>query len=165
MIEFRGETKNLSVWCSELGIDYKTAHTYLDRGKSVEEVFTTKVVPLVEATITYQGVTRTIAEWAKALGLTYNTLKGRLNKGWDVDKACSTPGQPPSKTTKATPALGAVYGCYEIKMIPVTYVNSHSTITVKCIHCGAVKTGVQFNKIKNMYSQCSCQKAVSTTTN
>ena len=66
---------------------------------------------------------------------------------------------------KQIPALGAVYGCYEIKAIPVTYVNSLSTITVKCIHCGAIKTGVQFNKIKNMYSQCSCQKAVSTTTN
>lgn len=85
-----GETKNLSEWGRELGIEPSVILGRLKRGWTEEEALKTPTLD-ENKYYKYNGEVKTHQQLAKEYGLNEGTLRDRLKKGWDLDKALNTP--------------------------------------------------------------------------
>ena len=77
-ITFNGETKTLSEWSRELGLDVPFILKRLNKGMSVEEALTKP--KRVTEKFTVDGETHTVREWAEVLKMPWPTLRGKIKK-------------------------------------------------------------------------------------
>lgn len=86
-ITWNGVTKNATEWAKDLGIRQKTLFHRMDRGNSLEKVFSKKTIkPLIH--ISFNGKTQTLNEWGKEIGIKPHTIHARLTDyGWSVERA------------------------------------------------------------------------------
>ena len=79
-VAYKGETKDLMVWCNKLGLKYDTIHHRITHGWSVQAAFET---PTDE---------KSFAAMCREKGINPTTAYDRIHKlGWDYEKAISTP--------------------------------------------------------------------------
>lgn len=84
-LTYKGETKTLTQWAEERGINRKTLQQRLGNGLSMEEALSK---PLYKGKFyTYKGKTMFIKEWAKELNINYVTLACRLKRGIPFEEA------------------------------------------------------------------------------
>lgn len=88
-VEFRGQTKCVTDWAEEVGLDGGTVCGRLDRGWTVERALLTPVSQLTM--LTHGGRTQPINDWAREVGLEPSTLRGRLDSGWPPGRALYQP--------------------------------------------------------------------------
>lgn len=81
-LTYKGETKCLSEWAREIGINAVTLLNRLQRGMSVEEAIETSP----KRTITYEvdGDKYSCKEWAKIIGVCEDTIRKRLKNGYSM---------------------------------------------------------------------------------
>ena len=93
LIKYKGETKPLSQWCEELGLDYHKIKYRINALRwSVDKAFETKGNHSLRL-ITYKGRTQSLADWCRELNLKYYTVISRLNDShWPVEKAFEIKG-------------------------------------------------------------------------
>ncbi len=87
LIEYKGESKQVKVWCEDLGLmeNYYAIVARLSRGWCAEDVFETPFKKVnVGVLIRYKGKERTATEWARFLGINLTTFLYRLKKGWPL---------------------------------------------------------------------------------
>lgn len=87
-IEYRGETKPLSSWCDELGLDYSVVAARIDNyGWSVGKALSTKDGTR-QRLVEYRGDQKPLSEWCSELGLPYYKTHKRISQlGWSVQRA------------------------------------------------------------------------------
>lgn len=92
-ITYNGETKTLTEWGMELGIDPNTLGTRLSRGWSIEKTLITPVKKHRDYNkLSFNGKTQSLSEWATELNLNEITIRNRLRHyGFSVEKAFTTP--------------------------------------------------------------------------
>ena len=91
MVEYRGETKPLIVWCEELGLKYDPIHNRITKGWPVEEAFNR---PLASECESFSSICR-------RNGVNPCTARDRILKfGWGFDEAVSTPSLGRGKRTE-----------------------------------------------------------------
>lgn len=79
-VTYKGETKDLMVWCNELGLKYDTIHHRITHGWDVKMAFET---PNNE---------KSFAAICRENGVNPTTAYDRIHRlGWDFQKAISTP--------------------------------------------------------------------------
>lgn len=86
LIKYLGQTKPLTVWASELGIDKALLRNRYKLGIRPPRIFQKKLIPTTAHLITYKGKTKTIAEWAKEIGIKPKTLTERARRGMKPPK-------------------------------------------------------------------------------
>lgn len=92
MVRYKGEEKCVAEWCQLLELDEKVVRSRLQRGKSVEDAFTTPV----------ERPEDSIAEQCRERGLNYHTIMSRINiYGMSVDEALDTPVVPKENSLRA----------------------------------------------------------------
>lgn len=90
LVTYKGETKTLSQWCEELGINYfRTRNRIFIQHWSVEKAFELKE-DASSKNVTYKGKTQSIADWCRELGLSPYAVRNRLRRGWTVEEAFET---------------------------------------------------------------------------
>lgn len=96
LLTHNGETKCMSQWASDIGIDTKTLAYRLKQDWTTEKALTTPATPASEAAskmLTFNGETRSITGWARKLGINHASLCERLASGWPIEKALTKPGR------------------------------------------------------------------------
>ena len=90
LVTYRGETKTLSQWCDELGLNYfRTRNRIFLQKWSVERALEVKENASLNL-ITYKGKTQSIAEWCRELNFSSYKIRNRLRRGWSVERAFET---------------------------------------------------------------------------
>lgn len=80
-VEYRGEIKDLMLWCKELGLKYDTIHHRITHGWEIAKAFETPISQEVS-----------FSEICRRNGINPSTAYDRIHKfGWDYEKAISTP--------------------------------------------------------------------------
>ena len=85
-ITFKGTRKTILEWSTELGINYGTLASRLNRSHMTPEVAFKKGNLRIHE-LTYQGKTQSISAWSKELGISYAAIKHRIKRGWSVAEA------------------------------------------------------------------------------
>lgn len=96
LLSLNGETKCMSQWARDIGVDTKTLAYRLKQGWTLEKALTTPATPPEETRakmIYFNGETRSIAGWSRKLGINHASLCERLASGWNLEKALTTPGR------------------------------------------------------------------------
>lgn len=94
VLAFRGETKCLTDWADELGIDARTLTYRLKHGWTVDDALT---IPAGSThternrLLTHDGKTLCLSEWSTLTGINAATLHCRLARGWSISRAMTTP--------------------------------------------------------------------------
>ena len=96
IVELNGRKQTLMQWAEELGVDWYTLRSRIDRYSWTIEDALTKPVGRSGHNrnvrrLTHEGRTHTLAEWAKESGVGYEVLRKRLGLGWSLERALSTP--------------------------------------------------------------------------
>lgn len=84
LLTYNGETKCMSQWARDLGVDPKTLTYRLKQGWTLEKALTTAATPASERKarmLTHDGQTLCLADWARKLGVGADTLRDRINRG------------------------------------------------------------------------------------
>lgn len=82
IVIYHGESKDLMLWCKELGLKYDTIHHRITHGWSVDRAFETPTD------------TVSFAEICRENGINPRTAHDRIRKlGWDYERAISTPSK------------------------------------------------------------------------
>lgn len=92
LIEYRGEVKNLMVWCNELGLKYDAIHNRIKSGWSPKDAFEKPLTSEIKS----------FSQICREHGLKPVTVRDRIIKlGWDYDRALNTPtkGRGANQTT------------------------------------------------------------------
>lgn len=92
LIEYRGEVKNLMVWCDELGLKYDAIHNRIKSGWSPKDAFEKPLTSEIKS----------FSQICREHGLKPVTVRDRIIKfGWDYDRALNTPtkGRGANQTT------------------------------------------------------------------
>lgn len=81
-LTYKGETKCLSEWAREIGINATTLLNRLQRGMSVEEAIETPP----KRTVMYEvdGESHSCKEWVKIIGICEDTVRKRLKEGYNM---------------------------------------------------------------------------------
>ena len=82
-IEYNGESKLLSDWAKDIGIDPETLSQRIEKW-GINKAMTTPLLRRPRL-ITYNGETHNLPEWSKITGIHKNTLEKRLLSGWSVE--------------------------------------------------------------------------------
>ena len=91
LLTYKGETKCLAEWESQLGIDHRTILIRLNNGWTVEQALSTPINNHLTK-ISYNNQTHTLAEWATITNINVGTLHSRLKiLHWSIEKALTTP--------------------------------------------------------------------------
>lgn len=105
-LTYRGQTKPMRVWATELGINYYVLRSRMMYGWSVERAFETPPDSRFNRPniiyVTYHGDTKPLIEWARCLGLKYETLKYRYYKGWSPEEIFNGRPNKHERKTKET---------------------------------------------------------------
>ena len=83
-----GQTKPLTEWAEQLGINEKVLRTRIERGWDHWKALT----PLsgrkrTSAIYTLDGFSLSVTEWADRLGIPANTIFTRISRGWPIEMA------------------------------------------------------------------------------
>jgi hypothetical protein len=89
-LTFNGETKSISQWSDETGIDRETIRTRLKRGYGAEKALT-KSTDIYKYYATFDGITKPVKDWCKELGIPYKTIHYRLKNGMNPELALTKP--------------------------------------------------------------------------
>lgn len=88
-VTYQGETKALSEWCKELGLNYDTVIHRLNVSKwTVERAFSEKNRNKI---VTYKGETNSLHYFAKKSPVSTASFYERLRGGWTLKEAMETP--------------------------------------------------------------------------
>lgn len=91
---YRGETRLLSEWGRELGINYTTLCARVKRGVAGDNLFE-PVQPYrlgrIGKTYEIDGHKGILRELAKIYDMSYTTVVGRLNRGYSLEDALKKP--------------------------------------------------------------------------
>lgn len=103
--EKTGESKCITDWSKDTGIDRTTLIGRLKRGMSIDEAIETptdhKALLSNVVTDPVTGESHTLEEWAKITGISRDTLYARIfRRGWPIDKALYSPKSTQVKTPK-----------------------------------------------------------------
>lgn len=88
--KYKGEKKCISEWGEIFGLKHDTISSRLERGLSVEEALTKKVVNKITF-VNIGGVTMPLSHAEKKLGFGSGTIRWRLKNGYTIEDALSTP--------------------------------------------------------------------------
>lgn len=93
-----GETKCLSEWAEQYGINEASIRRRLDSGWSECDAVTSPIgsqprglLSGTSKTIEANGETNTVSTWAKILGVSVRVIRSRLRTGWSEVGAVTTP--------------------------------------------------------------------------
>ena len=93
-----GQTKTLSEWAEDLGVNRRLIQSRLAGGaNSVSDMKpkTTQSRGSFKSKkgnyVTVNGITLKITEWAKRSGIAHSTISQRVKYGWSIEDAVSTP--------------------------------------------------------------------------
>ena len=96
IITFNGETKHLTQWAKDLGINRGTLYGRIyDLGWPIEKAFTAPLTEKQSAKI--NGVTKTMKQWCDFYKIDYGVFRMRTHRGWSIHKALTTPVKSPRK--------------------------------------------------------------------
>ena len=87
VIEFNGESKNISQWALITGISKGVIRYRLDQGWDTIDILTKP--PMEVTKITYEDQTHTLSEWSVIKNISKITIQTRLNRGWNIDRVFS----------------------------------------------------------------------------
>ncbi len=90
LLTFKGKTKPLSIWSSELKIGYGTVLHRKQIGWSDEKALSVKV-GFRERLVTINGETMNLTKWASAKGINSSIVIERIASGWSPEDAINTP--------------------------------------------------------------------------
>lgn len=93
IVEMHGVSKPLYVWCDELDVPYKLAHSRIfvsgwppEKALTKTRVFTPE--PFGSQIVTINGETHSLAEWCEKIGISYRTVYSRVNQhNYPIDRA------------------------------------------------------------------------------
>ena len=90
IIEYKGESLNITQWSKRIGINPETLRVRMTNGWTNEEIIET---PLQEKQklITFNGKTQNIQNWSKETGISKCTIGQRLLDGWSIEEALTKP--------------------------------------------------------------------------
>lgn len=88
VLEFGGQSKTLSEWAREKGLNYKTLLMRLELGWPLDEAFHKPISSdrRFKRTTTYltvNGETLSVGEWSRLVGLSIQTIHYRMRAGWE----------------------------------------------------------------------------------
>ena len=91
LVTYNGETKTVSNWCDELGLQYEVVYNRIFRYHwTPKRALETRENPSY-VKLTYKGETKYLKDWASQLGMKNQTLYGRIFvKNWSVERALET---------------------------------------------------------------------------
>lgn len=91
-LTFKGETKTMSQWAEQTGIDYRLLQSRHAFGWSDERILT---APVRQADrFEFNGENLTLDEWAAKTGIPRYTIAQRIKKlGWSIERSVTTPNK------------------------------------------------------------------------
>lgn len=92
-ITYNNETHTLAEWSDITGIQRDVIKSRIEKGWSLDNVFSKGVRHSSRRYYTYNGETHNLTEWAKKMNINYATLIKRLKKGLDIEQALTKPLQ------------------------------------------------------------------------
>jgi hypothetical protein len=90
IIEYNGQSLNVSQWATVTGLEESTIRHRLDSGWSIKRALTA-ALRKNEHILSIGNESHTIVEWAKIMGIEDNCIVHRLKRGWPVEQAVNTP--------------------------------------------------------------------------
>jgi len=88
---YKGETKALTKWARDTGINHVTLYFRLNSiGMSIEEALETPVKPQI-ILHEYKGRKQTLRDWCNELNIEYNKVRKRITAGWLIKDTLETP--------------------------------------------------------------------------
>jgi len=93
MVEYNGQTKSISAWIRDLGLNKNAIFSRLRMGWDVKRAFTTPVSasPCRAKQIAFSGKTQSMSAWAREIGCSICQLSKRLKGGMPVEEALTKP--------------------------------------------------------------------------
>jgi len=88
-LTFNGETKTLTTWANELGIEPKTLFTRIYDGWGIEKALSTPTIK--PKTYSLGEKELSLKEWSEEINIPLKTLEMRLSTGWSIEDTFSKP--------------------------------------------------------------------------
>lgn len=95
VIEFNGESKTLSMWAEQYGLDTRRLWKRLKDGWPMDLALKSPPRKLKKddqyRIIEYLGEAKTLKEWSLQCGISITTMRQRVNRNWSPERIITTP--------------------------------------------------------------------------